>query len=332
VNTSQMDDKVLLKSDGMPTYHLANICDDYLMGISHVIRGEEWLPSAPLHVLLYRALGWENVMPKFAHLPLLLKPDGNGKLSKRDGDRLGFPVFPLQWTDPATKEISSGYKQSGYLPQAVLNMLAFLGWNPGTQQEIFSKEELIAAFSIERISKSGAKFDSEKAKWFNQQYLRSLPDEDLANAVLEVAPQLKDEVSFTYLKGVCALIKEKVTFVKDIIVAGAYFFAEPMAYDAMIIEKKKKDFTIPVLKELIESWKDTADFTHHNLEQIFLQILAARQLKTGDMLQILRVYITGVGSGPHLFEICELLGKGTVLKRLEKAIALDGSAGISPAL
>jgi glutamyl-tRNA synthetase len=216
VSTTQMDDKVLFKSDGMPTYHLANVVDDYLMETSHVIRGEEWLPSAPLHVLLYRYLGWEDVMPQFAHLPLLLKPEGNGKLSKRDGDRLGFPVFPLEWKDPASGEVSSGYRETGYFPEAVVNMLALLGWNAGNNQELFTKEELIEAFSIERVSKHGAKFDQNKARWFNQQYLRQQPDAVIAERLKPVLTSNNVTADDSYIEKVCALMKEKVTFPKEV--------------------------------------------------------------------------------------------------------------------
>ena len=221
-----MDDKVLFKSDGMPTYHLANVVDDYLMKITHVIRGEEWLPSAPLHVLLYQFLGWESAMPKFAHLPLLLKPDGKGKLSKRDGDRLGFPVFPLQWTDPNTKEISSGYREKGYFPEAFINMLALLGWNPGTEHELFSLEELVQAFSFEHIHKSGAKFNPEKARWFNQQYLWKKSDEELAKEFRNSEFRIQNS-EFEFIEKVCALVKEKATFVSDFWNLSSYIFIPP---------------------------------------------------------------------------------------------------------
>jgi glutamyl-tRNA synthetase len=234
-NTAQMDDKVLYKSDGMPTYHMANVVDDYLMQITHVIRGEEWLPSAPLHVLLYRYLGWENVMPQFAHLPLLLKPEGNGKLSKRDGDRLGFPVFPLDWNDPISGEKSSGYRESGYLPDAVVNLLALLGWNPGTNQEVFTLQELIAAFSLERVSKSGAKFDQNKAKWFNQQYIRNVDDATLAAELTKEVAARNLNFSDAYIYETCRLMKEKISFMKDLWPMSAYFFIEPDKYDEAVV-------------------------------------------------------------------------------------------------
>ena len=231
VNTNNMDDKVIFKGDGMPTYHLANVVDDYLMKISHVIRGEEWLPSAPLHVLLYQFLGWEDIMPKFAHLPLILKPDGNGKLSKRDGDRLGFPVFPLQWEDPVTKEVSSGYREKGYYPEAFINMLAFLGWNPGTSKEMYSLQELIQDFSLERVGKSGAKFDPEKTKWFNQQHLRIKSNSELAESIM---PSLDYNVNTAFLEKVVELMKERATFSNELLSED----------DTMIIGKRAREINI----------------------------------------------------------------------------------------
>ena len=238
VNTNKMDDKVIFKSDGMPTYHLANVVDDYLMKISHVIRGEEWLPSAPLHVLLYEYLGWKSQQPQFAHLPLLLKPDGNGKLSKRDGDRLGFPVFPLNWKNPETGEISLGYKEGGYLPEAFINMLAFLGWNPGTPQEIFSIDDLCETFTLDRVGKSGAKFDFDKTKWFNQQYLRSKSKLELAE-MLQVILKTNDiSAELNYVANVCQQLKERATFIKDMWSEGKYYFQPPKSYDDKVIRKK----------------------------------------------------------------------------------------------
>lgn len=323
VNTSQMDDKVLLKSDGMPTYHLANVVDDYLMKITHVIRGEEWLPSAPLHVLLYRYLGWEDVMPKFAHLPLLLKPEGNGKLSKRDGDRLGFPVFPLQWTDPSTGEVSSGYRESGYNPNAVINMLAFLGWNPGTTQEIFGLEELTQAFTLERISKSGAKFDVEKAKWFNHQYLKNSSNAELANEVLSFAEksgyQPIRNYSMDYIESVCGLMKEKVNFSKEILDAGKYFFEEPATYDADVVKKKWKDFSPGVLINLAEVLQFESNFNAPQIEKAFIEVLEKHGLKNQDMLQTFRLALSGVAGGPPIFEMAQLLGREIVVIRLTQA-------------
>lgn len=320
VNTTQMDDKVLFKSDGMPTYHLANVVDDYLMKITHVIRGEEWLPSAPLHVLLYRYLGWEEVMPEFAHLPLLLKPEGNGKLSKRDGDRLGFPVFPLQWTDPVTGDISSGYREAGYFPEAVVNMLSMLGWNPGTTQEIFSMQELIDSFTIERISKHGAKFDQHKARWFNQQYLRHMDDKRLADTIKPALEKENIKVSDEYLQSVVKLMKEKVSFINEIYTAGVYFFHEPEQYDQEVIKKKWKEFVPGFLKELGNSFSDVQNFNATETENAFNETLTKTNIQSKDVIQVFRLALSGVGSGPPIFDMVELLGKDRVLARLDKAV------------
>ncbi len=320
VHTSQMDDKVLFKSDGMPTYHLANVVDDYLMKVTHVIRGEEWLPSAPLHVLLYRYLGWEEVMPQFAHLPLLLKPDGNGKLSKRDGDRLGFPVFPLEWKDPSTGEISSGYREKGYFPEAFINMLALLGWNPGTNQEIFSMQELIDAFTIERISKSGAKFDANKTKWFNQQYLRNTSDEKLAKIFSEELKSKNINADVSYVEKVCALIKEKAQFITEFWSLGFYFFEEPSAYDMEVVAKKWKDQTPAFIQSLTEEFKSMSSFDAASLEAKFKSHAESMGIGSGSVMQIFRVALTGQGAGPAIFETTALLGKDLVISRLEKAI------------
>lgn len=321
INTAQMDDKVLYKSDGMPTYHLANVVDDYLMQITHVIRGEEWLPSAPLHVLLYRYLGWENVMPKFAHLPLLLKPEGNGKLSKRDGDRLGFPVFPLEWKDPQSGEVSSGYRESGYLPEAVVNLLAFLGWNPGTQQELFTKEELVDAFSLERVSKSGAKFDLNKAKWFNQQYVRNTSNEQLAQALkAELHQRGLTQFSDEYITTVCALVKEKISFIKELWSIGNYFFVEPEAYDSTVIEKKWNDKSPLVLQDLIQLVRGTVDLTAANMETAYNEALSKNGVSNKEFLQLLRVCLSGVAGGPPIFEMAALFGKELTLNRLQTAL------------
>ena len=265
VNTNNMDDKVIFKSDGMPTYHLANIVDDYMMKISHVIRGEEWLPSAPLHVLLYRYLGWEDAMPQFAHLPLILKPDGNGKLSKRDGDRLGFPVFPTEWMNPETKEISSGYRESGYISEAFINMLSFLGWNPGTTQEIFSMEGLIEAFSLERVGKAGAKFDFDKTRWFNQQYLRSKSKEELAQDLQIILKENGVEAEDNFVETVCEQLKERATFVKDMWEEGKYYFAAPTSYDEKTIRKKWKEDTPKYVSELKDKLSVSVSYTHLTL-------------------------------------------------------------------
>ncbi len=320
INTSQMDDKVLFKSDGMPTYHLANVVDDYLMQITHVIRGEEWLPSAPLHVLLYRYLGWEDVMPKFAHLPLLLKPEGNGKLSKRDGDRLGFPVFPLEWKDPATQEISSGYRESGYLAEAVVNLLAFLGWNPGTHQELFSKSELIEAFSLDRVSKSGAKFDLNKAKWFNQQYVRHTDNKVLVEALKKQLSEHQIVADNAYLEAVCGLVKEKISFIKELWGISSYFFVDPTTYDTSVIEKKWNEKSPLVLQELIQLLQANDSFSSVTMEAAYHEALNKYGLSNKDFLQLLRVCISGVAGGPPLFELSALIGKTAIIKRLKNAL------------
>ena len=314
VNTNNLDDKVLFKSDGMPTYHLANIVDDHAMKISHVIRGEEWLPSAPLHVLLYDAFEWQR--PTFAHLPLLLKPDGNGKLSKRDGDRLGFPVFPLDWT---TKEgeLYSGYREKGYLPEAFINMLAFLGWNPGTEKEIFSLEELVEAFSLERVSKAGAKFDPEKTKWFQQQYLRSTSDSHLAEIISESS---EINISKEKLESICALMKERATFPKDILEDGSYLMSAPNSYDEKMISKKWKSNT----HEIMSDWKMILDqlesFDADTIESSFKQFLSSNELGFGAVLLPFRILVTGVGAGPGMFDIAAYLGKDEVLSRMNKGL------------
>jgi glutamyl-tRNA synthetase len=320
VNTGQLDDKVLYKSDGMPTYHLANIVDDYLMQTTHVIRGEEWLPSAPLHVLLYRALGWEDVMPKFAHLPLLLKPEGNGKLSKRDGDRLGFPVFPLQWEDPATKEISSGYRESGYLPEAVLNLLALLGWSPGNNLELMSKEQMIELFSLDRVSKHGAKFDQNKAKWFNQQYVRHTDTTVLAAALKKEVVSRSLSFSDEYIARACELIREKISFVKELWPMGEYFFIAPSAYDETVISKRWNEKSPLVLTDLIAGAHNLSEFTASNLEAVYQQALDKNGVAGKDFMQLLRVCLSGVAGGPPIFEMAELFGKEETIRRLQRAL------------
>jgi glutamyl-tRNA synthetase len=325
VHTAQLDDKVLFKSDGMPTYHLANVVDDYLMQITHVIRGEEWLPSAPLHVLLYRYLGWENVMPQFAHLPLLLKPDGHGKLSKRDGDQLGFPVFPLQWTDPATKEVSSGYRESGYFADAVINILALLGWHPTEAKEIFSLEDLVREFSLDHVAKGGAKFDPEKAKWLNQQYLRSKSDEAIAEIFQKELAEKQKESGFKmpdseYLKKVCHLLKEKASFVSEFWELGNYFFIPPGKYDMDIVRKKWNEKTADFFSIVKEKYTGLNIFSHDELEKTFKQTAEERGIKPGEVMQLFRVIITGGPGGPALFEVAALLGKDEVMRRIERAM------------
>ena len=320
VNTNNMDDKVIFKSDGMPTYHLANVVDDYLMKISHVIRGEEWLPSAPLHVLLYKFLGWGKEMPKFAHLPLILKPDGNGKLSKRDGDRLGFPVFPIKWINPDNGDVSLGYKEQGYITEAFINMLSLLGWNPGTTQEIFSMNELIQSFSLDRVGKAGAKFDFDKTKWFNQQYLRAKNKEDLSNELQIILKENNIKMDDKFVASVCNQLKERATFVKDMWLEGAYYFSAPTTYDEKTIRKKWKEDTPRFLSELKIRLEKISDFSSINIEIEFKKYLEDNDLGMGRLLPAFRLALTGLGMGPSLFDIASLLGKTETLIRMEVAL------------
>lgn len=317
VNTNNMDDKVLFKSDGMPTYHLANIVDDHLMEISHVIRGEEWLPSAPLHVLLYRFFGWEQ--PLFAHLPLLLKPDGNGKLSKRDGDRLGFPVFPLEWHNTETGDIFSGYREKGYFAPAFVNMLAFLGWNPGTEQELFSLDELVEAFSLERVNKAGARYDHDKTNWFNQQYLRKLSDAELSAAFSEFLASKGLSVEADKALAIANLMKERAVFIKDLYEEGRYLFERPSQYDEKTVRKKWKEEAPEHIKALKAAFSAT-DFSAGALESAFKNYLSENQLGFGQVGPVLRLAISGMGMGPSIFEICAILGKEESLARLDLAV------------
>ena len=317
VNTTNLDDKVIFKSDGMPTYHLANVVDDHLMRITHVIRGEEWLPSAPLHVLLYRFFEWD--CPQFAHLPLILKPDGNGKLSKRDGDRLGFPVFPIQWTNPETTELSSGYREEGYFPEAFTNMLAFLGWNPGTSQEIFSMDELIQTFSLDRVGKAGAKFDFDKTKWFNQQYLRKKDGTTLVSLLSESINEAK-AIDSNYLAEVCELMKERATFIKDIWESSQFFFQPPSDYNEKTRRKKWKDNTPEVLNSIIDLFSSMSDFSAEKIEAQFKSHLEKNQWSLGMVLPTFRLSVTGLGVGPSMFSISSLLGKDEVIRRIKTAI------------
>lgn len=325
VESMLLDDKVLYKSDGMPTYHLANVVDDYLMKISHVIRGEEWLPSAPLHVLLYRYFGWEADMPEFAHLPLLLKPDGNGKLSKRDGDRLGFPVFPLRWTDPKSGEVSSGYRESGYLPEAFINMLALLGWNPGTEQEVFSIEELIQAFSIERVGKSGSKFDPEKAKWFNHHYMSGLDDREVSILLGSILKEREIEVSPDFLLSVSAIIKDRAVLIPDLWEQSHYFFVAPHSWDEKVIQKFWKPETPALLQKLSEILANTEDFTVENIDTVVKTYINDNGLGMGQIMNTLRLALVGGSFGPGVSAMISLLGKNETLNRIDKAIANLGS-------
>jgi glutamyl-tRNA synthetase len=310
----------------MPTYHLANIVDDHLMNISHVIRGEEWLPSAPLHVYLYEAFGWEDTMPDFAHLPLLLKPDGNGKLSKRDGDRLGFPVFPLEWKDPKTNEVSSGYREKGYFSEAFINILSLLGWNPGTTQEVFSMDELIQAFSLERVGKAGAKYDPDKAKWFNQQYLRATDNSELAKMLKEnaVTAEATTDLDLDYLSGVCRMMKERATFISEIVTDGDYFFGSPTEYDEKTTRKKWKEDSGALMTEWVSEVEGIETFDAANIETTFKSFLEARELGIGRVLPLFRLLVTGKGMGPSMFEIASILGKEETLSRMKAGISTLG--------
>jgi len=320
-NSSVLDDKVLFKSaDNLPTYHLANIVDDHLMEITHVIRGEEWLPSAPLHVLLYKAFGWEATMPQFAHLPLLLKPEGNGKLSKRDGDRLGFPVFPLEWKDPKTGEISSGYRESGYLPEAVINFLALLGWNPGNDQEIMSMDELVQLFSLEKCSKSGAKFDYEKGKWFNHQYVQLRPNAEIANIYYPILEEKGVDVPFDYVETVVGLVKERVSFVKELWDQSFFFFVAPVSYDEKVVKKRWKEDSPAQMAELIDVLKNIDDFSAHNQEEIVKTWIESKGYHLGNVMNAFRLAVVGESKGPHMFDITAVIGKDETIARLQKAI------------
>jgi len=321
INSSVLDDKVLYKSvDGLPTYHLANIVDDHLMEVSHVIRGEEWLPSAPLHVLLYRYLGWMETMPRFAHLPLLLKPEGNGKLSKRDGDRLGFPVFPLEWQDPKTGDISSGYRESGYLPEAVVNFLALLGWNPGNDQEIFSIEDMISAFSLSHCSKSGAKFDYEKGKWFNHQYIQLKDNRTLAELFIPILQKHGVESDLAYVEKIVGLMKERVNFVEELWDQAAFFFVAPESYDEKTVKKRWKPESASQLAELVEVLKGCEPFDVEHTEETVKAWIESKEYPLGNIMNATRLALVGAPKGPHIFNITEALGKEETISRLQKAI------------
>jgi glutamyl-tRNA synthetase len=318
IDTNVLDDKVLFKSDGMPTYHLANIVDDHLMEISHVIRGEEWLPSLALHYQLYNAFGWD--IPEFAHLPLILKPTGKGKLSKRDGDKLGFPVFPLEWKGPKTGEVSKGYKEEGYFADAMINFLSFLGWNPGTEQEIFNLDELITAFELARVNKAGARFDPDKIKWFNHHYMQEQDDYGLAVAFKNLRPELKD-IDNQYIEMVIALVKERATFVSDFWDLSHFFFTAPSSYDEKATKKSIKDDTTDVLttiKALIDS---VDDFTSENVQSTVKEWITSNEISFGKVMMPLRLSLVGALQGPEVFDIIYMIGKTETLKRIDSLIA-----------
>ena len=321
IKSEILDDKVLYKSaDQLPTYHLANIVDDHLMKVSHVIRGEEWLPSAPLHVLLYRAFGWEDTMPRFAHLPLLLKPDGKGKLSKRDGDRLGFPVFPLEWHDPKSGETSRGYREDGYLPQAVINFLALLGWNPGTEQEILSMDELIQQFDLTKCSKAGAKFDYVKGQWFNHEYILQTPDAELVPDFQKVLQQYGIETSDERAQKVLELMKGRVNFIKDLMPLCQFFFQAPTAYDEKTVRKRWKEDSPRQMQELMDVVRGIDDFSLENQEAVVHAWIEAKEYKMGDIMNAWRLTLVGEGKGPGMFDITTFIGKEETIKRMERAI------------
>ena len=323
INSSILDDKVLYKSaDDLPTYHLANIVDDHLMEVSHVIRGEEWLPSAPLHVLLYEAFGWADSMPQFVHLPLLLKPDGKGKLSKRDGDRLGFPVFPLEWHDPKSGDISSGYRERGYLPQAVVNFLALLGWNPGDDREIFCMDELIKEFSFEHCSKKGAKFDFEKGKWFNHEYLMNMPDVELAQVFKPVLAQHVDVSQFSdeYIAQAVGLVKSRVNFVGELWDQARFFFVRPEEYAEKDVRKRWKAETPDILRALIEVLHGIDDFSSQHTEEVVLGWIKEHDYHLGNVMNAFRLTVVGECKGPHMFDISQLLGKDETIARIQAGI------------
>lgn len=320
MNSRLLDDKVLFKSDGMPTYHLANIVDDHTMQISHVIRGEEWLPSAPLHIMLYKAFGWEETMPQFAHLPLLLKPEGNGKLSKRDGDRLGFPVFPLDWHDPKSGELSSGYRERGYFPEAVVNILALLGWNPGTEQEILSMDELIKLFNISHISKSGAKFNVEKAKWFNHEYMQMHSDEEIASMFMPILKEHNVDADHDYVVKVCGMMKERINFISEMWETSCYFFVPPTEYDPAAIKKRWKAGMTTHMAKVIEIL-NTVPFEYDAIHKALLDdYIVGNQLNMGQVMNSLRLAVVGKTVGPDMLTLVMMLGKEETIRRVQRAI------------
>lgn len=325
IKSDILDDKVLYKSaDELPTYHLANIVDDHLMEITHVIRGEEWLPSAPLHVLLYRAFGWEDTMPTFAHLPLLLKPEGKGKLSKRDGDRLGFPVFPLEWHDPKTGDVSSGYRESGYFPEAVVNFLALLGWNPCTEQELFTLDELVQAFDIHKCSKAGARFDYQKGIWFNHEYMLKKSNEEVANLFAPIVANNGVDETMERITQVVAMMKDRVNFVKELWPLCSFFFIDPTEYDEKTVKKRWKADSAKVMSELADVLEGIDDFSVEGQEPVVMKWVEEKGYKLGDVMNAFRLTLVGIGKGPGMFDISAFLGKEETLKRMRKAIEVLG--------
>lgn len=318
-----VDDKVLYKSaDELPTYHLANIVDDHLMEITHVIRGEEWLPSSPLHVLLYQALGWADTMPRFAHLPLLLKPEGKGKLSKRDGDRLGFPVFPLEWKDPKSGEVSMGYRENGYFPEAIINFLALLGWNPGTEQEVFTLDKLVRLFDINKCSKSGARFDYKKCIWFNHEYMLHKSNEEVAGLFAPIVAGHGVDETFERITEVVAMMKDRVDFVKDLWPLCSFFFVPPTEYDEKTVRKRWKEDSPQVMGELADLLESLDDFSLENQEKEVMAWIEKKGYKLGDVMNAFRLALVGIGKGPGMFDISAFLGKEETVRRLRRAIAM----------
>jgi glutamyl-tRNA synthetase len=317
IDTNILDDKVLFKSDGMPTYHLANIVDDHLMEITHVIRGEEWLPSLALHYQLYQAFGWDT--PEFAHLPLILKPTGKGKLSKRDGDKLGFPVFPLEWTDPKTNDVSRGYKEDGYFPEAMVNFLAFLGWNPGTEQEIFSLNELIEAFDLKKVNKSGARFDPDKTKWFNHHYMQEQLNDVLAESFKNTKPELAD-IDVQYIAMVLDLIKERATFISDFWDLSHFFFISPTSYDEKASKKAFKEGTKEILEQVVSIINSIEDFSVENMQTIIKGWITENEIGFGKVMMPLRLALVGALQGPDVFDIMYMIGKNESVKRIENIV------------
>ncbi len=320
INSKEVDDKVLFKSDGLPTYHLANIVDDHLMKISHVIRGEEWLPSTPLHVLLYDFLGWKDSMPKFAHIPLTLKPTGKGKLSKRDGDKGGFPVFPLEWNNPEKNEIFKGYRESGYFPEAVVNILVLLGWNPGTEQEVFSLDELIDAFSLDNINNSGARFDPDKAKWFNHSYLQKKSNEELTDLFIPILKEKNITLEREKIIKIVSLIKERADFVVDLWEQSSYFFVAPEDYDKKVVKKKWKQDTPEIVSDIKDILQNTSEFTSTAIENEVKKYIEKNELGFGQVMNPLRLCLVGSNQGAHLFDIMEIIGKEETISRIERGL------------
>ena len=320
VNTSTLDDKVLFKSDGLPTYHLANVVDDHLMKISHVIRGEEWLPSLPLHFMLYKALGWGDEMPKFAHLPLILKPTGNGKLSKRDGDKMGFPVFPINWNVPNSDDVFAGYKEAGYFPEAFVNILAFLGWNPGDERELMQLDELIKDFSLEKVSKAGARFDPDKAKWFNQQYMQLRDNNLLLADFKKILVEKSITTNDSFILDIIGLVKERASFVSDLWNASYFFFETPTEYDAKTVKKRWKQDAPELMEAVKNIIAKTDNYKRDSLHANVVKYIEDNELGMGKIMNALRLCIVGAGAGPDLFKIIELIGREESVKRINLAI------------